>query len=202
VPDRANLQGDQVVKLVTPVGGGGQAEPAPTRDLLDACSNAAAGTWCLLTPGLAPVRHRRQRGRVQHQLRPSLGQRLRAPTPGAGQLLPLLDAGPRSAASACESSATCTTAAASAAAPSTDRSGPRRSARSPGPSAPTRDAAGQPAGYVTATRAASWAGVSLLRARRRSFRWQVPDGHRCDAIADFHIRLIGSTARAGGLVTD
>jgi hypothetical protein len=35
VPDWANLQGDQVVKLVASVGGGRQAEPAPGRDLLD-----------------------------------------------------------------------------------------------------------------------------------------------------------------------
>jgi hypothetical protein len=32
MPDRANLQGDQVVKLVAPVGGGRQAEPAPVRE--------------------------------------------------------------------------------------------------------------------------------------------------------------------------
>lgn len=34
VPDGADLQGDEVVKLVAPVGGGGQAEPAAGRDLL------------------------------------------------------------------------------------------------------------------------------------------------------------------------
>jgi hypothetical protein len=35
LPDRANLQGDQVVKLVPLVWSGSQAEPAPGRDLLD-----------------------------------------------------------------------------------------------------------------------------------------------------------------------
>ena len=34
VPDGADLQGDQVVELVTAVRGGGQAEPATRRDLL------------------------------------------------------------------------------------------------------------------------------------------------------------------------
>ena len=35
VPDGTDLQRDQVVKLVAPVRGGRQAEPAPGRDLLD-----------------------------------------------------------------------------------------------------------------------------------------------------------------------
>src|SRR5206468_6000528 len=35
VPDRSYLQGDQVIELVAAVRGGGQAEPAPCRDLLD-----------------------------------------------------------------------------------------------------------------------------------------------------------------------
>lgn len=35
MPGGADLEGDQVIKLVTPVGGGGQAQPAPCRDLLD-----------------------------------------------------------------------------------------------------------------------------------------------------------------------
>ena len=35
VPDGADLQSDQVIKLVAPVGGGGQAEPAAGGDLLD-----------------------------------------------------------------------------------------------------------------------------------------------------------------------
>ena len=35
VPDRAELQRDQVIELVTAVRGGGQAEPAPGWDLLD-----------------------------------------------------------------------------------------------------------------------------------------------------------------------
>jgi hypothetical protein len=35
VPDRAEVQGDQVVELVPAVRSGGQPEPAPRRDLLD-----------------------------------------------------------------------------------------------------------------------------------------------------------------------
>jgi hypothetical protein len=35
VPDAADLQGDEVVELVAPVGGCGQAEPSAGRDLLD-----------------------------------------------------------------------------------------------------------------------------------------------------------------------
>src|SRR5262249_37073155 len=35
VPYRSHLHGDQVVELVAAVRGGGQAEPAPCRDLLD-----------------------------------------------------------------------------------------------------------------------------------------------------------------------
>ena len=35
VPDRSHLHGDQVVKLVAAVRGGGQPEPAPCRDLFD-----------------------------------------------------------------------------------------------------------------------------------------------------------------------
>jgi len=35
VPDRADLQSDQVVESVTPVGSGGQPEPATGRDLFD-----------------------------------------------------------------------------------------------------------------------------------------------------------------------
>jgi len=35
VPDRADVHGDEVVELVAPVRGGGQAEPAPDRDLPD-----------------------------------------------------------------------------------------------------------------------------------------------------------------------
>src|SRR5260370_39476208 len=35
VAGRADLEGDQVVELVAPVGGSGQPEPAPGRDLLD-----------------------------------------------------------------------------------------------------------------------------------------------------------------------
>ena len=42
--DRSHLHGDQVVELVAAVRGGGQPEPAPCRDLLTSCSNAAAGT--------------------------------------------------------------------------------------------------------------------------------------------------------------
>src|SRR5262245_17515738 len=35
MPDRADVHGDEVVELVAPVRGGGQAEPAPCRDLPD-----------------------------------------------------------------------------------------------------------------------------------------------------------------------
>jgi len=35
VPDRAELQGNQVVETVTTVWGGGQSEPTASRDLLD-----------------------------------------------------------------------------------------------------------------------------------------------------------------------
>ena len=35
MPDRTDLHGDEVVELVAPVRGGGQAKPAPDRDLLD-----------------------------------------------------------------------------------------------------------------------------------------------------------------------
>ena len=35
VPDRADLHADQVIELVAPVGGGGQPEPSPRRDLPD-----------------------------------------------------------------------------------------------------------------------------------------------------------------------
>ncbi len=35
MPGRTDLEGDQVVEFVAPVGSGGEAEPAPGRDLLD-----------------------------------------------------------------------------------------------------------------------------------------------------------------------
>jgi hypothetical protein len=35
MPDRAHLHSDGVVELVVPIRGGGQAEPAPYRDLLN-----------------------------------------------------------------------------------------------------------------------------------------------------------------------
>jgi hypothetical protein len=35
MPDRADVHGDEVIELVAPVRGGGQAEPAPDRDLPD-----------------------------------------------------------------------------------------------------------------------------------------------------------------------
>jgi hypothetical protein len=35
VPDRPDLESDQVIELVAAVGSGGQAKPAPGRDLLD-----------------------------------------------------------------------------------------------------------------------------------------------------------------------
>ena len=35
MPDRADVHGDEGVELVAPVRGGGQAEPAPDRDLPD-----------------------------------------------------------------------------------------------------------------------------------------------------------------------
>lgn len=46
VPDRPDLESDQVIELVAAVGSGGQAKPAPGRDLLDH-----------VPPALASCRH-------------------------------------------------------------------------------------------------------------------------------------------------
>jgi hypothetical protein len=43
MPDGTDLHGDEVVELVARVGGGGQAKPAPDRDLFD--GERAGGSW-------------------------------------------------------------------------------------------------------------------------------------------------------------
>lgn len=45
VPDRPDLQPDEVIELVATVGGRGQSEPAPAGIWETASVNAAAGTW-------------------------------------------------------------------------------------------------------------------------------------------------------------
>jgi hypothetical protein len=55
MPDRADLHGDQVIELVAPVWGGGQAEPAVCWDLFDRVLKGRRGNVMTLIGDYQPV---------------------------------------------------------------------------------------------------------------------------------------------------